>query len=106
LWGSGQIHVGLAGTDDLSPSGATLPSKRVSVAPPRIGGNPRTSSGSNVFVVAFLLECVNWYAALRISKSVVGIFQRDIHLRFLTIWALLTLVSLFILFCFVWSCLC
>jgi hypothetical protein len=26
LWGSGQIHVGFAGIDDVSPSGATLPS--------------------------------------------------------------------------------
>jgi hypothetical protein len=35
------------------------------------GGNPRTSPGSSVIIVAFLLEGAAWYAALQNARRVV-----------------------------------
>jgi hypothetical protein len=40
------------------------------------GVNLRTSPGSSVVVIAFLLGVVGWYAAIRSARIVVGILQR------------------------------
>ena len=47
--------------------------------PPLLGayqGDPRTSSGSSVIVVAFLLGGVVWYAMIQSASIVVGICRR------------------------------
>jgi hypothetical protein len=81
FWGSGEIPVGLFGTDAVTPMGATIPSCRASGVPlfHPLGipgpGNPRTCPGNNV-VVVFLLEGVAWYVALRSARSVVGLLHK------------------------------
>ena len=59
---------GLAGTNAVTPAGATilLEGRRVTLSPlypPCTGRNPRTRPGSSVVIVAFLLEGGAWYTA-------------------------------------------
>jgi hypothetical protein len=67
------------------------------------GGNPRICPGSNVVIVASLLEGVAWYAAFRSARSVVGILRRAQRLRIIIVFVdptLSTLLSFLFYFCF------
>ena len=69
-WCAGEILAGSAGSDAVTPTGATFPSWRVLVVailhfPPRTGGNPRTRPGSSGVGGAFHLGGAAGYAAGR-----------------------------------------
>jgi hypothetical protein len=102
FWGSGEIHVGLFGTDAVTPAGATIPSCRASGVPLfhpfAYRGNPRICPGNNV-VVVLLLEGVAWYVALRSARSVVGLLRRAQRWRVIFVLSICRCRHLF-LFCF------
>ena len=50
--------------------------QNVWTGPERTRGNPRTSPGSSVAVVAFLLQGVVWYAVIWSARIVLGIRRR------------------------------
>jgi hypothetical protein len=98
----------MAGTNAVMPTGTAIPSLRASGVPLshalRVPGETLgLVRGSSVVIVASLLECVAWYAALRSAKSVVEILWRAQRLRIIIFFIdpmLLTLFSFIFSFCF------
>ena len=74
FWGSGEILVGFGRHRRVDARGRRRPSCRapgvpLPLAPPCTGGNPRTSPGSSVVVVAPLLEGVAWCTVHRVLRA-------------------------------------